>query len=182
MKKMLITSFAILLFLGACSSKESTEPKTEISTEEVQVKKSEQTNEEVYFKDGIAKLNDITIKITETKVIVPGEKGNEYSDEPVFAIWYDTTNHSDKTIDSTTAWIAIFEAVQDNNKNSVNRLEVAATPDEKFLDSQFEIIKKDGTIQGAIAYTLDDLETPVTLIANQGIAGQELGKEEYKIK
>ncbi len=37
-------------------------------------------------------------------------------------------------------------------------------------------------MEHAIAYELDDLETPVTLVANQGIGGKELGKQEYQIK
>ncbi|MGE7944784.1 DUF5067 domain-containing protein [Lysinibacillus xylanilyticus] len=126
-------------------------------------------------------LTKIPNMITETKVIV-GQKGNEYGEKPVFAIWYDTTNLSDKDIDPTSAWAAVFTAIQDNNPNSVNELEVGPAPDDRFLDTQLETIKKGGTVQDAIAYELDDLETPVTLVANQGIGGKELGKQNYEIK
>ncbi|EWG08372.1 DUF5067 domain-containing protein, partial [Cytobacillus firmus] len=132
--------------------------------------------------DNEAKLNDLKIKITDTKVIQPGEPGNEYSKKPVFAIWYETTNLSDKDIDPTTAWTVVFTAVQDNNPNAVNELNVGALPDEKFLDTQLETIKKDGTVKNAVAYELDDLETPVTLIATQGISGDKLGEQDYNIK
>lgn len=50
------------------------------------------------------------------------------------------------------------------------------------MDTQLETIKKGGTVQDAIAYELDDLETPVTLVANQGIGGKELGKQDFEIK
>lgn len=39
-----------------------------------------------------------------------------------------------------------------------------------------------GTISNFIAYELDDLETPVTFIATQGIGGNELGRQEYSNK
>src|SRR5690606_19799739 len=107
---------------------------------------------------------------------------NEYGEKPVFAIWYEVTNLSDKEIDSNIGWIAVFEAVQDNNPNAINTLEVSGLPDEQFLDSQSEIIKKDGTVKNAIAYELDDLETPVTLIATQGVDGDKLGEQTFNIK
>lgn len=56
------------------------------------------------------------------------------------------------------------------------------SPDDSFLDSQMETIKQDGTVKNAVAYELDDLETPVTLIATQGIMGDELGKQDFNIK
>lgn len=176
--------------LAACGGNETTQQsedentKTENSSSDSETKsdESEKTIEEVYFKDNEAKLNDLKIKITETKVIQPGEAGNEYSEKPVFAIWYETTNLSDKDIDPTTAWTVVFTAVQDNNPNAVNELNVGALPDEQFLDSQLETIKKDGTVKNAVAYELDDLETPVTLIATQGISGDKLGEKDYNIK
>jgi len=145
-------------------------------------KKNETTNKDVYFKNNEAKLNDLKIKITGTKVIQAGETGNKYGKKPVFAIWYDTTNLSDKDIDPTTAWGAVFEAIQDNNPNAVNKLEVGGLPDDKFLDSQLETIKKGGTVQNAVAYELDDLVTPVKLIATQGIGGDKLGEQTFNIK
>ncbi|WP_233589720.1 DUF5067 domain-containing protein [Exiguobacterium sp. SH0S7] len=137
---------------------------------------------DVYFKDGEAILNDLKIQITETKVIPPGEPGNEYSDKAVLAIWYDTTNLTGKDITPMSAWIVVFEAIQDNDPNAVNTLEVGMLPDEQFLDSQLETIKQDGTVSNAVAYELDDLETPVTLVATQGIGGDELGEQTIEIK
>ncbi|MEI2467768.1 DUF5067 domain-containing protein [Bacillales bacterium AN1005] len=112
----------------------------------------------------------------------PGEKGNEYGEKPVFAIWYETTNLSDTDINPTSGWMTVFEAVQDNDPDAVNTLEVAGLPDDQFLDSQLETIKKDGKVKNAVAYELDELETPVTLIASQGIGGDKLGEENFNIK
>jgi len=78
--------------------------------------------------------------------------------------------------------MAVFEAVQDNDPNKVNTLEVTGLPDDQFLDSQLETIKKDGTVKNAVAYELDDLETPVTLIATQGMGGEKLGEQNFNIK
>jgi len=184
--KKLIFSAALVLSLGLAgcgeekAKEEPGEKETPVSAE--QNVQKEETSKDVYFKDNEVKIEDLKINITETKVIPVGEKGNEYGEKPIFAIWYSTTNLSDKEIDPTSAWIAVFKAVQDNNPNSVNKLEIGASPDDKFLDTQLETIKKDGTVENAVAYELDDLETPVTLIASQGLSGDELGKQDYEIK
>lgn len=187
MKKKLIFSAALVLSLGlaACGEEKAKEEpqkeetQTPVSTDKVD---KEEKNEDVYFKDNEAKLVDLKINITETKVIPVGEKGNEYGDKPIFAIWYNTTNLSDKELDPISAWMVVFTAIQDNNPNSVNELEVGPLPDDRFLNTQLEKIKKDGTVENAVAYVLDDLETPVTLVANQGLGGKELGKQDYQIK
>lgn len=136
----------------------------------------------IYFKNNTARLDDLKIKITNTKVIKVGEPGNEYGNKPVLAIWYDTTNLSDKAVDPVTAWTGVFNAVQDNNPNSINELNVGWHPDEKYLDTQMETIKKGGTVTNAVSYELDDLETPVTLIAKNGLFGEKLGEQIFDIK
>jgi hypothetical protein len=188
-KTLLLISVLTLFIIAGCGGNQNEAKKTDSDTANNEAttentKENEEiatNNKDVYFKDNEAKLNDLKIKITETKVIQPGETGNEYGEKPVFAIWYETTNLSDKDIDPTTAWMAVFEAVQDNNPNAVNTLEVGGLPDNQFLDSQLETIKKDGTVPNAVAYELDDLETPVTLIATQGIGGDKLGEQNFDI-
>ncbi|GAA0416788.1 MAG: DUF5067 domain-containing protein [Bacillota bacterium] len=186
MKKYFFVLFtAMLLVLSACGG--STESKDSASKESNNSDESNEStesngNEDVYFKDNEAKIEDLKINITETKVIPAGEPGNEYGEKPVFAIWYETTNFTDKEIDPSTAWISVFTAIQDNDPNAVNELNVGDLPDDSHLDSQMENIKKDGTVESSIAYELDDLETPVTLVANQGVAGDELGRQDYEIK
>lgn len=187
LKKLIgLLMLSMILVLAACGKDKVNEtPKegtqTPVSSDKTDTEKTG-NSKDVYFKDNEAKLNDLKINITETKVIPVGEKGNEYGEKPVFAIWYETTNLSDKDIDPISAWAAVFTAIQDNNPNAVNKLEVGSSPDDRFLDTQMETIKKDGTVEDAIAYELDDLETPVTLVANQGIAGDELGRQDYEVK
>ncbi|EQB35035.1 hypothetical protein M948_18190 [Virgibacillus sp. CM-4] len=193
MKKYLFALIiGLILILAACgdssesedASAEESNSTSDESTESDSGSEEAKTeeNSDVYFKDNEAKINDLKIKITETKVIPAGESGNEHGEKPVFAIWYEATNLSDKEIDPSTAWIAMFTAIQDNDPNAVNELEVGALPDEAHLDSQLENIKKNGTVENSVAYELDDLETPVTLVANQGVMGDEIGRQDYEIK
>lgn len=178
MRKILLAllSLTLLLTVVGCGKEESTEPAGEVdSPEEV-----EQEEAGDYTFDGkVVELDDIKIEITETKVIPVGEVGNEYGEKPVFAIWYDTTNKSDKEIDPLV-WIDVFHAVQDNDPNAINKLEVGALPDDAHLDSQMEVIKKDGTVNNSIAYELDDEETPVTIIAEREY--EEIGRHDFDIK
>ena len=83
-----------------------------------------------------------------------------------------------------SAWFASFPegAIQDNDKNKVNKLEVAMHPDKNLVKDQMSKIKKDGTLSSAIAYRLTDLTTPVKLTAFKGIGGIELGSQEFAVK
>lgn len=137
---------------------------------------------ESYFKNDVAEIEDVKIEITEVRVIPPGNLGNEYGEKPIIAFWYKATNKTDKEITPSIAWMAVFTAYQDNDPNRENELNLGPTPDEKFLDTYMENIKKDGTVEDAISYELDDLETPVLLKAKKGAAGKEIGSKEYAIK
>lgn len=133
------------------------------------------------FSDGVYTSDEYTITITDYKVIQPGETGNEYGDKPVIAFWYDTTNvASDTALNPSTAWMLVFEAVQDNDPNAVNTLNVGMLPDDQFLDSQLQDIKIGGTVSNAVAYELDDLTTPVTLTA-QDMFGTVYGSQDFTV-
>ena len=72
--------------------------------------------------------------------------------------------------------------IQDNDKNKVNKLQIAMHPDKTLVRDQSATIKKDGTVSGAIAYELTDLTTPVKLTAYKGVGGAELGSQEFAVK
>lgn len=194
MKK--IVELGLILFssiiLGACGNNDSNsdvpkETTTNTSTmvtldNSSSTAESSSSEQNATFKDGVASLVDIDIKITKHAIIQPGEAGNEYGDQPVIAFWYDTTNKTGKDIDPTTAWMTVFSAIQDNDPNMENKLQVASLPDEQYLNTQTNTIKKGGTVSNAVAYTLTDTTTPVTLVANQGIAGDEIGTQDYAIQ
>ena len=111
-----------------------------------------------------------------------GEEGNEYGSAPVIAFWYTVTNLSgSENVTPIGSWIAMFTAVQDNDPNLVNELEVAALPDDAYLDTQMATVKDGGTVECAMAYVLDDTTTPVVLTATRGLFGEELGSQTFEI-
>lgn len=178
----------LLVLIAACDSNES-----DVESEKVEKEVSEKTDEKgnedneidsdaIYFKDNVAKIRDVQVEITDVKVMEEDTEGHEFMDGPVIAFWFEATNFTDDDIDPMGAWFAIFTAIQDNDSNAVNELNVDSLPDMDHLDSQTQTIKKDGTVESSIAYTLDDLETPVTLIATQGLGGDEIGKKNFEIE
>lgn len=133
------------------------------------------------FESDVLTTPEIKIAITDHKIIPVGDKGNEYGKKPVIAFWYETTNLSDKDVTPMNFLYAIT-AYQDNNPNAENKLEVGSLPDDTFLSSQMEKIKKGGTVKNAIAYELDDATTPVDLVASNDLGMTEIGKMTYELK
>lgn len=203
--------FKLLAMVGICgialaacggketTSKESAAPKETTALESSAVVESEVASSEVVKEDGdfvesaddayfdgtILKGNTYSVKITDHKVIPVGEPGNEYGENPVIAFWFDTLVSPDydnsTPIDPNTAWIMNFTAVQDNDPNMVNELNIGMLPDEQYLDSQMAQIKPGGTVSSAMAYELTDAETPVTLTASSFL-GDEFGSMDFEIK
>lgn len=188
MKKLLPITIACLVVAtvtGACGSPENgtdapaSQPST--ATTASTTGSTEPSKEAATFKDGVLTTPDFKIEITDHKVIPVGKKGNEYGEKPVLGFWYKTTNVSGTDVDPLTA-ILNFTAFQDTNPNAENELNVAALPDDRFLDSQTEKIKKGGTVENAIAYELDDLTTPVVLVASTDLGFSEVGRMSYSLK
>ena len=199
MKKTIILGALLLptLLLAGCSGGKEVKKETVKSSTEKVVKKSEEKKEpakthgdfvskasESNFDGTMLRGNSYSVRITSHKVINPGEEGNEYGDKPVIAFWYDTLvspNYDNSApINPSTAWIMNFKAVQDNDPNAVNELQIAPLPDKQFLNSQTSEIKPGGTVANAVAYELTDTTTPVKLTAEDMI-GTEYGSFEYKL-
>ena len=157
------------------------ESKAEKPTQKPAAEPTAEPESPYYFKDLELVTEDYSIKITDWKVINPGEPGNEYSDSPVIAFWYDTTNISGKEIDPMSAWILVMSAVQDNDPNAINTLNAAMLPDSQFTDTQMQKIKQGGTVPNAMAYTLTDTETPVELTAKISLIGDDIGSMTFDI-
>ena len=175
---------SLALTLGGCGSSSTTSSggsgdSSKVGTSSAGKSKSDSGPS---FKNGVLTTKDIRVKITRHKVIPVGQKGNEYGDKPVIAFWYKTTNLSGKKTDPMTAFIINITAYQDNNPNAENEIDVAGLPDDKFLDSQSETIKKGGTVENAVAYELDDLKTPVDLVASDDLGMSQIGKVTYQVK
>ena len=178
-KSLALTGLTVLLAstLVGCSSGNESSSKSDTADKTVKVKKKAST----YFKDNKLVTKDYDIDITQTKVIQVGETGNEYGEKPVLAFWFKVHNKKAKDLDPNGAWISIFKAIQDNNKDSVNELDVGSLPDDRFLDSQSEEIKVGGTVEMAVSYELDDTTTPVKLTAENIVTGKSLGSMTYKL-
>lgn len=172
-------SIAALALVG-CSSPapESSAPET---VDSVTVDAPEEAAPESTFEDSVLTTPEVTIKITDVKTIAVGEEGNEYGEKPVIAFWYDTTNVSGDSVDPLV-WISYFSAFQDNNPNAENELQPGMLPDQQFGESQMEKIKEGGTVANAVSYELDDITTPVKLVASGNLGMSEIGSMTFELK
>ena len=199
MKKAIILGALLLptLLLVGCSGDKEVKKETVKSSAEKVVKKSEEKKEpaktqgdfvskasDSNFDGTMLRGNSYSVRITSHKVINPGEEGNEYGNKPVIAFWYDTLvsqdYKNDRPIDPMSSWIMNFKAVQDNDPNAINELQIASLPDKNFLQSQMSQIKPGGTVANAVAYELTDTTTPVKL-TEKDMMGTEYGSFEYKL-
>jgi hypothetical protein len=188
MKRWWAAGLMLFAIIGAAASGTSSDSKLTVSHNTTQAARSEDpaavrsaAAQGPTFKNGVLTTPDLKIQITRVKVIKAGQKGNEYGHKPVIAFWYKTTNLSGDKVNSMAAFIPYFNAYQDNNPNRENELDVGSLPDDRFLDTQSENIKKGGTVEDAIAYDLDDLVTPVDLVANDGL-DEAIGKATYAVR
>ena len=146
------------------------------------------TNLKRYDKDGEHEVQEIkdneNLIIKGNNLVVLHSLKKKYIGK-VQVIYIDTTNKTGKDIiNPMSVWFAAFSegVIQDNDKNKVNKLQVAMHPDKTLVRDQSATIKKDGTVSGAIAYELTDLTTPVKLTAYKGVGGAELGSQEFAVK
>ncbi len=198
MKKFFCSLLAGMLMISfaACSSSSGTSSESKnssmqknpesssqvISESQPESSKESEPQSDYYFKDNVLLAEDVKIEITDWKIIPVGETGNEYGSAPVIAFWFKTTNLSGKEhISPLTSWMAMFTAIQDNDPNAINKLNVGTLPDNAYLETQMAEIKKDGTVECAIAYELDDTVTPVLLKATKGLLGDDLGEQTFNI-
>lgn len=181
MKKIVTLGFTLLatVTLAACGNSSSSKKDSSSSSQNVH-KVSTQKSPTKYFKNNVLKMTDIKMTITKELVIKPGDKGNEYGKKPVFAIWFDLQNTSNKKITPLDV-IPILEATQEGDSTD-RKLDVGISPDQKMTDIQDDVIKKGKTSKGAIAYELKDTKTPVVLTASATTNGATIGKQTYNIK
>lgn len=202
MKKLLIAlmSITLLFALAACGDgekkkeeglvagsdetdhKDKETPKKDEGKKEESDKKTKENDSNIFFDGKVAQTEKVKIEIKETKVIPSGETGNEFGEKPVFAIWYEVTNLSDEETDSTKAWINVFEVIQDNPDNLVNTLNTGQIPDEAHSSTVLSKIKKGETIDSSVSFELDESDIPVTIIAVNGMLGEEIDRHDFEIK
>ena len=132
------------------------------------------------FKNGVLDVPAAKFEITDHRVIKPGEPGNEIGEKPLLVFNYDVTNKTDETL-TTTDFVVYFTAIQDNDPNKVNELDLGSYIDPETDDTQLEQIKKGGTVARTIAYELDDLTTPVDLVATKSFSQDEIGRQTFEL-
>jgi hypothetical protein len=133
------------------------------------------------FKDGVLTTPEMKIEITDHKIIPVGQKGNEYGSKPVIAFWYKITNLTDEKV-SPMDWMFDVTAYQDNNPNAENKLDDSIVFNDGLETSLTENIKKGGTVEYGMAYELDDVTTPVVLVASNDLGMTKIGKVTYNLK
>ena len=125
-------------------------------------------------------LTDYTIKITDYRVIPPGEYGNEDGVVPIIGFWFETTNTSGSEIDPSSAWIFSVTAFQDED-GSEYELNLSDVPDENYRDSESEPIESGSTVPSAISYELSNASSAVTLKIMDDTTGASIGQKKYEI-
>lgn len=126
------------------------------------------------FIDNTYKSNLVEIRITDTRVIQPGEPGNTQGDSAILGIWYEATAVGDEGITPITSWLTHMRVVQDTGADVVNDLQLGMSPDEALSNKQSEIVQKGDTVANAVAYILSDSTAPVELIA-QNLVSEVVG-------
>lgn len=193
MKKTLTLILALILALSLFAACGKTEEQTTTvppaaDEQTTTTQEAEPAEEEITFPaensfvDNVINVPGFTLKITDYKVLKVGDKGNEYGSAPVIAFWYDCTNKSETdTISPSSSWITCVTAIQDNDPNTVNKLNVTACPDADLINNQMIDIKPGGTASCAVAYTLSDEVTPVVLKAGTFLDDSSFGSQTFDI-
>ncbi|CAI3504417.1 hypothetical protein CIRMBP1292_00679 [Enterococcus cecorum] len=143
------------------------------------------TAAEANFDGKMLRGNSYSVRITEHKVIQPGEAGNEGGDKPLIAFYFDTlvnsTYDNSAPLTPSIAWTLNFHVVQDNDPNKVNELQFGVLNDATAETNSYAEIKPGGTVSSAVAYQLTDTTTPVNLIAGD-LTGTQFGTAEFSVK
>ena len=168
-----------LTFKVAIEDKEFTTHMKKVKDDPTTVKELKSTDFSQSFKDGVLDVPAAKFEITDHRVVQPGEPGNEIGEKPLLVFNYDVTNKTDETL-TTTDFVVYFTAIQDNDPNKVNELDLGSYFDPETSDTQLEQIKKGGTVAGTIAYELDDLTTPVDLVASKSFSQDEIGRQTFE--
>lgn len=130
-----------------------------------------------YFTNNVYVGKKVKIVITDVDVILPGNKFNTFSEKALLRFKYEMTNLSEDTEVTAGNWLYYFKAIQDNNPNTINELSSGIQEDTQYHDTQRAKIKPNGTVVGIWVYELDDLVTPVQLVAystDDNIIGEQI--------
>ncbi|BBC61014.1 DUF5067 domain-containing protein [Melissococcus plutonius] len=203
MKKIISLSMVLTfgMLLSACGSskdaaksQESTNSSHPIKNEKKAAKKKipktvtssdfVKSADEASFDGKVLKGNTYTIKITDHKILQPGEAENKNGQNPIIAFWYDTLVAPDYDnavpLNPIVTWKLNFEATQKTDQNATEPLKAAILSDNKYQASENVDVKPGNIVSNIIAYELTDAKTPVTLTAAS--MGTVFGETEFAIK
>ncbi len=179
---LILASLLMLSLLAACGDKTETPTDTAPASaadgsSAPDTTEAAKADEIPSFADGVLRTEDYTMTITDYKVVPKGEEGNQYNDGSVIAFFFDITNNSDEDLAPETPWMIELSAIQDNDPNTVNRLESAMWTDNSLND---QMIKPGGTSSYVQAYMLTDETTPITVKASE-LFGDDIGTQTFDI-
>lgn len=176
--------FALVFALCACGAaapetKATPEPTADPTAEPTQ-EPTEEPTPAATFDGTVYEDDEARIEIIGYEILEVGSEYNKYGDVPLICFKYTVTNLSGGDISAASKWMFNFRAYQDNNPNFLNALDIGMQSNADYYDTEYEQIKKGGTVENVITYELDDEETPVTLVAKD-YYGNEVGSKDFDI-
>lgn len=197
--KTIILSVAIVLLLTGCGGTETTEETMEVSVEEnLVVEETSETTaeaatetteavvesadaqeqEDVRFENNTLYLNEITLKVTDVKLIKPGDV--DFLDQPQLTFFFELENKSNRNFPVNLVWLDLVKATQETD-STIESLDVGFTyiGDSNYgeLSENLEVeLKPGGTIEALMPYEVKYPDLPVTLTFIQSSTGNEIGR------
>lgn len=94
---------------------------------------------------------------------------NTFTNDEIIVFEYNITNKREEPTGNDTDWLLTMSAVQDNNDDIVNTLSYSSPKD--YGIENYAQVKPGGTTTYGQGYILTDMETPVTLTAQEFLGG-----------
>lgn len=178
MKKLLFALLCAVMVMAmtACGSdkkESSTAPETSEPAAEI-----EEEEESPYYVEGDTMVAEgCTIKITDHKVLQPGEGSNTSPDTSAFVLHFDMTNTGEKDLTPAIGW-GMYVTV----KQGDTELESISLSGEGDAMVKLQPLAKDASMSSYEGFGLADATTPVTLVFQNGLVGDELGTMEFEVQ
>lgn len=164
MKKFVALVLVAVMAFALCACGQSAEPAGSASASPTTAAPASGTSE-ASFDGTTLTAPDVKIEILSHEIATVGSELNAHGEKPLLIIKYAVTNVSGDKISASYAWISHFRAYQDNDPNILNELDTGILGQNSYSDTMSAEIKKGGTVENIYPYELDDLTTPVTLVA-----------------
>lgn len=175
--------FALVFALCACGGEapetQTTPEPTAAPTAEPTVEPTEEPKPAATFDGTVYEDDEARIEIIGYEILEVGSEYNKYGDVPLICFKFNVTNLSDWDVSASGKWIDTFRVYQDNDPNFLNELNVGSQENSAYHDTAFASIKKGGTVESVMTYELDDMETPITLVASY--RWEEIGSKDFDI-